>query len=36
MNSTYEGPGAAVALAYLFMILYGMLFGIGIGWLIWG
>lgn len=31
-----EGPGSAVVVAYLVMTFWGVLVGIGIGWLIWG
>lgn len=34
MNS--EGPGSAIIFAYIAMVIYGLLVGIGLGWLIWG
>lgn len=36
MENHNEGPGSAVVVAYVVMTLWGMILGIGIGWLIWG
>lgn len=31
-----EGPGSAVVMAYIILTLWGLLLGLGLGWLIWG
>lgn len=30
-----EGPGPTIIIAYAFMILYGLLIGLAIGWFLW-
>jgi len=36
MEDHQEGPGSAVIIVYAMMVLWGMLIGVGLGWLIWG
>lgn len=34
--SNHTGPGETVIIAYAAFTLYGILLGLGIGWLVWG
>ena len=36
MSVSNEGPGAAIIIVYIAMTLWGVLLGVGMGWLIWG
>lgn len=31
-----ESPGSAIVIVYVCMTLWGLLLGLGLGWLIWG
>jgi len=36
MSVSSEGPGSPIIIVYVAMTLWGMLLGVGFGWLIWG
>lgn len=36
MDDEHEGYGGAVVVAYVMMVLWGIVLGLGIGWLVWG
>jgi len=31
-----EGPGNYIIIAYVMMIIWGFIAGVGLGWLLWG
>lgn len=36
MDDKTHGPGSAIIVVYMVMVIYGMLIGLGLGWYLWG